>query len=60
MKKVWNMEWNGMEDFEGYEIWKISIPFQSIACLVFGTKHPLHLFSLFHIWASREIQCLMV
>ena len=26
----------GMEDFQGYEIWKISIPFHFIACLVVG------------------------
>ena len=26
------MEWNGMEEFEGYAIWKISISFHSIAC----------------------------
>ena len=33
---VWNMEWNGMEDFDGYRIWKIYIPFHSIACPVCG------------------------
>ena len=31
-KKNFSMEWNGMEDFDGYGIWKISIPFHSIAC----------------------------
>ena len=37
MYGIWNvrflsMEWNGLEDFEGYGICKISIPFHSIAC----------------------------
>ena len=39
MENVWNiewkklsMEWNGMEDFDGYGIWKIFILFHSIAC----------------------------
>ena len=39
MKNVWNierkkfsMEWNWMEDFDRYGIWKISIPFHSIPC----------------------------
>ena len=26
----------GMEDFKGYGIWKIFVPFHSIACLVTG------------------------
>ena len=37
MEKILNMEWKknfkyGMEDFKGYKIWKIPIPFHFIAC----------------------------
>ena len=46
--RFWSMEWNGMEDFDWYGIWKILIPFHSIACpecseatLIDGLQHCL-------------------
>ena len=42
--KIFSMEWNGMKDFDGYKIWKISIPFRSIACPV-----AIYIFSIDYI-----------